>query len=69
MHNDRQSDGTEEGCGGEVKPQSQADPGSTSAVTSDDNHYAFSTARDVDSRESAIMDDDSDETYVTVSRR
>lgn len=56
MHNERQGGGTDEGCRNKVKLQSQADPGNTSAVTSDDNHQVLSAGRDGGSRERAMVE-------------
>lgn len=60
---------TEGGCRTKVKLQSEADPGNSSAVTSDDNHQVLSAQSEqglsesnggkwqVDSDESLISDD------------
>lgn len=56
-HNEQQGNWTEEGCKNKVKLQSQADPGYTSAVTSDDNHQVLHpSVRDGGLRERAIVE-------------
>lgn len=47
---------TDEGCRNKVKLQSQADPGNTRAVTSDDNHQVLSAERDGGLRERAMVE-------------
>lgn len=54
MRNNDRVMGQRRGCRNKVKLQSQADPGNTSAVTSDDNHQVLSTERDRGLRERAI---------------
>lgn len=47
---------TDEGCRNKVKLQSQADPGNTRAVTSDDNQQVLSAERDGGLRERAMVE-------------
>lgn len=56
MHNERQGGRTDEGCRNKVKLQSQADPGNTRAVTSDDNHQVLSAERGGGLRERAMVE-------------
>lgn len=55
-HNEREGGRTEEGCKNKVKLQSQADPGNTSAVTSDDNHQVLGEQRGGGLGERAIVE-------------
>lgn len=64
-HNVRQGDRAEEECKNKVKLQSQADPGNTSAVTSDDNHQVLSEQRVERKSNSGKWRLDSDETLIS----
>lgn len=64
-HNVRQGDRTEEECKNKVKLQSRADPGNTSAVTSDDNHQVLSEQRVERKSNGGKWRLDSDETLIS----